>query len=141
MGIQFRQTDSGDTESALPGWDDPLRQTTVSLARWIRHMNKKTLGQIIKQKRLELCLRSANAHISCVVKASHVAYIESGWRKPSLTLQAHRRLTGLDRQEMFLLSHPEAKYPVNQSREQAVPTHPDPRRDRDGSLSAHQELK
>jgi hypothetical protein len=33
MGIQFREAGSGDAESALPGWDDPLRKTTVSLAR------------------------------------------------------------------------------------------------------------
>jgi transcriptional regulator with XRE-family HTH domain len=81
-------------------------------------MNKRTLGQAIKQKRLELALTQRELANQLGVKASHVAYIESGRRKPSLTLI--RRIAdalGLDRQEIFLLSHPEAKYLVNQSRE------------------------
>src|SRR5260370_42240908 len=85
-------------------------------------MNKRTLGQIIKQKRLELALTQRELANQLGVKASHVAYIESGRRKPSLTLI--RRIAdalGLDRQEMLLLSHPEAQYLVNQSRETAAP--------------------
>jgi transcriptional regulator with XRE-family HTH domain len=45
------------------------------------------------------------------VKASHIAYIENGFRKPSLSLV--RRLAdalGLNPREMLLLAHPEAKY-------------------------------
>src|SRR5260370_28715155 len=85
-------------------------------------MKKRTVGKIIKQKRLELALTQRELANQLGVKASHVAYIESGRRKPSLTLI--RRIAdalGLDRQEMFLLSHPEAKYLVNQSRESAPP--------------------
>src|SRR5260370_19244907 len=85
-------------------------------------MNKRTLGQIIKQKRLELALTQRELANQLGVKASHVAYIESGRRKPSLTLI--RRIAdalGLDRQQMFLLSHPEAKYLVNQAPESAAP--------------------
>jgi transcriptional regulator with XRE-family HTH domain len=64
-------------------------------------MNKRTLGQIIKQKRLELALTQRELANQLGVKASHVAYIESGRRKPSLTLI--RRIAdalGLDRQEI-----------------------------------------
>ena len=44
------------------------------------------------------------------VKASHVAYLENGRRRPSLSLL--RRLStvmGLDSETIFLLAHPEAK--------------------------------
>jgi transcriptional regulator with XRE-family HTH domain len=44
------------------------------------------------------------------VKASHVAYLESGRRRPSLALLKHLAdVLDLDRQQIFLLAHPEAK--------------------------------
>jgi transcriptional regulator with XRE-family HTH domain len=44
------------------------------------------------------------------VEASHVAFIESGRRKPSLKLVGRIGDTlGLDRQEVLLLAHPEAR--------------------------------
>jgi len=44
------------------------------------------------------------------VEASHVAFIESGRRKPSLKLVAKLADTlGLDRQELLVVAHPEAK--------------------------------
>jgi len=45
------------------------------------------------------------------VKASHIAYIEGGRRRPSLSLV--RRLAGalqLNRRELLFLAHPEARY-------------------------------
>jgi transcriptional regulator with XRE-family HTH domain len=48
------------------------------------------------------------------VEASHVAYLEGGKRKPSLTLMARLEgALGVSRQRIFLLSHPEAASVVN----------------------------
>jgi len=44
------------------------------------------------------------------IKPSHIAYIESGRRRPSLPLlERMATALGLDRRELFLLAHPEAK--------------------------------
>lgn len=44
------------------------------------------------------------------VKASHVAYLETGQRKPSLALLGRIADTlRLDRQKLFVMAHPEAK--------------------------------
>ena len=47
------------------------------------------------------------------VKASHIAYLENGQRGPSLPLIGRIADTlGLDRRELFFLSHPDAKHLV-----------------------------
>jgi transcriptional regulator with XRE-family HTH domain len=44
------------------------------------------------------------------VKGSHVAYLETGRRRPSLALLKHLAdVLELDRWQLFLLAHPEAK--------------------------------
>ena len=74
-------------------------------------MNKKTLGSVIKEGRDGLRLTQRGLAEIVGVKASHIAYIENGHRNPSLALM--RRLAdglGLNRKELLILSHPDAKY-------------------------------
>jgi len=74
-------------------------------------MNKKTLGAVIKEGRDALRLTQRGLADLVGVKASHIAYIENGHRNPSLALL--RRLAdalGLNRKELLFLSHPDAKY-------------------------------
>jgi transcriptional regulator with XRE-family HTH domain len=78
-------------------------------------MNQKNgLGRLIKQKRKELQLTQRALAKKLGVEASHVAYLEGGKRKPSLTLMARLEdALGVSRQQIFLLSHPEAAEVVN----------------------------
>jgi transcriptional regulator with XRE-family HTH domain len=69
-----------------------------------------SLGELLKTRREGLGLTQRQLANKIGVEASHVAFIESGRRKPSLKLIA--RLAdklGLDRQELLVLAHPEAK--------------------------------
>jgi len=73
-------------------------------------MKKKTLGQVIKQQRAAFSLTQRELARKLGVKASHVAYLENGRRRPSLSLVGRIADTlGLDKQLLFLLAHPEAK--------------------------------
>jgi len=77
---------------------------------------KNGLGRLIKQKRHELALTQRALADQLGVEASHVAYLEGGKRKPSLTLMARfEDALGISRQQIFLLSHPEAAGVVNRS--------------------------
>ena len=78
-------------------------------------MNRKiSLGRLLKRKRKELALTQRALANQLGVKASHVAYLESGKRKPSLTLMARLEdALGVSRQQIFLLAHPEAAAVVN----------------------------
>jgi transcriptional regulator with XRE-family HTH domain len=73
-------------------------------------MKKITLGTTLREKREELGLTQRELAAKLGVKASHVAYLENGRRRPSLSLL--RRIAdvmGLDRETIFLLAHPEAR--------------------------------
>ena len=51
------------------------------------------------------------------VEASHIAFIESGRRKPSLKLIARLAdILGIDRQSLLILVHPEAKELITDSK-------------------------
>ena len=79
-------------------------------------MNKKTLGQVVKEARDALRLTQRGLAAIVDVKASHIAYIENNHRRPSLSLL--RRLVealGLDRRETLFLAHPDAKYLIDDS--------------------------
>jgi len=74
----------------------------------MKQMNK--LGEFLKTRREALGLTQRSLAQKLGVEASHVAFIESGRRKPSLKLVARVADTlGLDRQELLVLAHPEAK--------------------------------
>ncbi len=68
------------------------------------------LGEFLKTRRQALGLTQRSLAQKLGVEASHVAFIESGRRKPSLKLVAQIADTlGVDRQETLVLAHPEAK--------------------------------
>jgi len=74
----------------------------------MKQMNK--LGEFLKTRREALALTQRSLAQKLGVEASHVAFIESGRRKPSLKLVARVADTlGLDRQDLLVLAHPEAK--------------------------------
>jgi transcriptional regulator with XRE-family HTH domain len=83
-------------------------------------MKKKTLGQILKQQREAFALTQRELARKLGVKASHVAYLENGRRRPSLSLLGRIADTmGLNKQQLFLLAHPEARSLVTARREPA----------------------
>jgi transcriptional regulator with XRE-family HTH domain len=68
------------------------------------------LGDLLKARREGIGLTQRQLAAELGVEASHVAFLESGRRKPSLKLVARIADTlGLDRQELLILAHPEAK--------------------------------
>jgi transcriptional regulator with XRE-family HTH domain len=68
------------------------------------------LGEYLKTRREALGLTQRELAHQSGVEASHVAFIESGRRKPSLKLIARMAdVLGIDRQELLVLAHPEAK--------------------------------
>jgi transcriptional regulator with XRE-family HTH domain len=76
----------------------------------------RNLGQFLKARRVGLGLTQRSLAQKLGVEASHVAFIESGRRKPSLKLVARIADTlGLDRQDVLLLAHPEAKALLSQT--------------------------
>jgi transcriptional regulator with XRE-family HTH domain len=68
------------------------------------------LGEVLKTRREALGLTQRTLALKLGVEASHVAFIESGRRKPSLKLIARIADTlGLDRREVLVLAHPESQ--------------------------------
>jgi transcriptional regulator with XRE-family HTH domain len=74
------------------------------------------LGGFLRSRRAELGLTQRQLAQKIGVEASHVAFIESGRRKPSLNLVARMADTlRVDRQELLVLAHPEAKALIAES--------------------------
>jgi transcriptional regulator with XRE-family HTH domain len=68
------------------------------------------LGELLKTRRQALGFTQRGLAEKVGVEPSHVAFIESGRRKPSLKLIARiADVLGVDRQELLVLVHPEAK--------------------------------
>ncbi|MGH7778268.1 MAG: helix-turn-helix domain-containing protein [Candidatus Binataceae bacterium] len=89
-------------------------------------MKMKTLGQVLKAQREAFSLTQRELARKLGVKASHIAYLENGRRRPSLSLLSRIADTlGLDKQRLFLLTHPEARGMVTSEREQAPSNHRD----------------
>jgi transcriptional regulator with XRE-family HTH domain len=81
-------------------------------------MKKETLGQVLKQRRAAYDYTQRELARKLGVKASHVAYLENGRRRPSLSLLSRLAETlELDKQRLFLLAHPEAHWVVAERRE------------------------
>ncbi len=75
---------------------------------------KNELGTLIRRERDAFRLTQRELAKKLGVKASHVAYIEGGLRRPSLALV--RRLAetlGLDKQKLLLMTYPEARYLIS----------------------------
>jgi transcriptional regulator with XRE-family HTH domain len=70
---------------------------------------EQTFGEVIKDRRLTLGLTQRQLAEILGVKGSHIAYLESGRRKPSIILlkQLAEKLQ-LNCTRLFLLAHPEA---------------------------------
>ena len=74
-------------------------------------MSKRTFGKIIRKRREELSLTQRDLAERLGVKGSHVAFLESGRRRPSLSLLKRVADTlRLDPQKLFVLTHPEAEF-------------------------------
>jgi transcriptional regulator with XRE-family HTH domain len=79
---------------------------------------KKTLGSVLKRRREALGLTQRELARKLGVKASHIAYLENGRRRPSLSLLSRIADTmGLDKQSLFVLTHPEARTLIGIRRE------------------------
>jgi transcriptional regulator with XRE-family HTH domain len=75
------------------------------------------LGELIKSRREGLRLTQRSLAQKLGVEARHVAFIESGRRRPSLKLVARLAdILGLDRQTLFILAHPEARELISQAK-------------------------
>ncbi len=80
----------------------------------------RNLGELLKARREGLGLTQRSLAQKLGVEASHVAFIESGRRLPSLKLVARLAdALGLDRQEVLLLAHPEARALLSQPESEA----------------------
>ena len=81
-------------------------------------MKKETLGQVLKQRRGAYAYTQRELARKLGVKASHVAYLENGRRRPSLSLLSRIAETlERDKRRLFLLAHPEAHWIVGERRE------------------------
>ena len=84
--------------------------------------HKDQCGEMVRSYREGLGLTQRALAQQLGVEASHIAFIESGRRKPSLKLI--RRLAdtlGLDRQNLLILAHPEAKELVAEAKPEKMP--------------------
>jgi transcriptional regulator with XRE-family HTH domain len=81
----------------------------------MNHTNE--LGELLRTRREALRLTQRSLAQKLGVEASYVAFLEGGRRKPSLKLVARIADTlGLDREELLVLAHPEAKALLTTSR-------------------------
>ena len=72
-------------------------------------MMKKTLGDVIKQRRAMLRWTQRELALRLGVKPSHVAYLETNRRRPSLALLSRLAdVLDLPKESLFVLAHPEA---------------------------------
>jgi transcriptional regulator with XRE-family HTH domain len=73
-------------------------------------MREESFGKVLKEARLGLGLSQQALARKLGVRASHIGYLEQGRRRPSLMLLNRLADTlGIDKERLFLLSHPEAK--------------------------------
>jgi transcriptional regulator with XRE-family HTH domain len=85
-------------------------------------MKKKTLGEVLKQRREALALTQRELARKLNVKPSHVAYLEKDRRRPSLGLVSRLAdVMGLEKEPLFLLAHPEASSLLSARRDATAP--------------------
>jgi transcriptional regulator with XRE-family HTH domain len=71
---------------------------------------KKTLGTVLKDRRALLRLTQRELALRLGVKPSHVAYLETDRRRPSLGLLSRMAdVLGLRKESLFALAHPDAR--------------------------------
>jgi transcriptional regulator with XRE-family HTH domain len=80
-------------------------------------MTKKTLGSVVKDARDRARLSQREIAEAVGIKASHIAYIEQGQRRPSISLiNRLGEARGLDAKELLVLAHPEVEWIVDEVR-------------------------
>ncbi len=68
-------------------------------------MTKRTLGSVVKEARDGARMTQRDLAAAVGIKASHVAYIENGHRRPSISLINRLSETlGLDAKELLVLA-------------------------------------
>jgi transcriptional regulator with XRE-family HTH domain len=73
-------------------------------------MTKRTLGSVVKEARAGARMSQRELAAAIGVKASHIAYIENGHRRPSIPLIIPLSKTlGLDAKELLVLAYPVVK--------------------------------
>jgi transcriptional regulator with XRE-family HTH domain len=83
-------------------------------------MMKKTLGEVLKDRRAMLRLTQRELALKLGVKPSHVAYLETNRRRPSLGLLSRiADVLGLPKESLFVLAHPDASSFVDTPRNAA----------------------
>jgi transcriptional regulator with XRE-family HTH domain len=71
---------------------------------------RKTLGNVLKERRVLFRLTQRELALKLGVKPSHVAYLETNRRGPSLGLLSRiADVLGLPKESLFVLAHPEAR--------------------------------
>jgi transcriptional regulator with XRE-family HTH domain len=87
--------------------------------------SKNLLGPLIKHRRDALRLTQRQLATKLGVRASHIAYIENGMRRPSLSVLRKIATTlALDKQTILLMTYPEVRYLLAKDHQQA-PAHRD----------------
>jgi transcriptional regulator with XRE-family HTH domain len=80
-------------------------------------MAKRTLGSVVKAARNEARMSQRELAAAIGVKASHIAYIEAGRRRPSIPLIIPLSKTlGLDGRELLVLAYPAVKQIIDGTR-------------------------
>ena len=117
------QVQLSDVHRGLPGQSismtrvvAPGRSTTISRAGHekarsspSRRSARTGLGEMLQKRRHELGLTQRQVAAQVGVKPAHIAYLEGDRRRPSLgLLNRIAEALGLDREQLFALSHPEA---------------------------------
>ena len=101
-GIRFRNRDSAERKSSLSRRNDSLRQAAIGPVGPLRLMIRNALGQLVKKRRTAMALSQRQLAEQLGIQASHVAYIERGVRKPSLSLLGRMaEALGLDGAKLF----------------------------------------
>jgi transcriptional regulator with XRE-family HTH domain len=77
-------------------------------------MDKRTLGSVVKAARGKARMTQRELAAALGIKASHIAYIENGRRRPSISLiNRFAETLGLSAKELLVLAHPEVQQIVD----------------------------
>jgi transcriptional regulator with XRE-family HTH domain len=80
------------------------------------------LGETVRTRREGLGLTQYSLGLKLGVEASHIAFIESGRRRPSLKLIGRLAdILGLDRRELLIMAHPEVRELIAETKPEKRP--------------------
>lgn len=85
-------------------------------------MRKNRLGDVMRVRREALALSQRELAFRVGVQPTHIGYIESGQRRPSLPLlERIGDVLGVDPRDLFLLSRPDARRLIQPAPEPGPP--------------------